>query len=177
MNQDTKICFTFKVKLKSFLLSRSWIALFVSVLWLISFNVCLVFRLMWVKSLEDNFTAVANLTVEIWSSDSLLYWYLTFLQGFCKIAHRWLPCDCCHSNTEIKRWTYRRFARFVSSALVKAVNTAVDLIVAHFGTSRDPDVKVSLGFTGEAATHDGTNCSFVNMNSHAGSTGWSKLYV
>ncbi|KAG8011723.1 Iporin, partial [Nibea albiflora] len=27
--------------------------------------------------------------------------------------------------------------------LVKAVNTAVDLIVAHFGTSRDPDVKVS----------------------------------
>lgn len=26
--------------------------------------------------------------------------------------------------------------------LVKAVNTAVDLIVAHFGTSRDPDVKV-----------------------------------
>lgn len=28
--------------------------------------------------------------------------------------------------------------------LVKAVNTAVDLIVAHFGTSRDPDVKVGL---------------------------------
>lgn len=28
------------------------------------------------------------------------------------------------------------------SALVKAVNTAVDLIVAHFGTSRNPDVKV-----------------------------------
>ncbi|XP_034021514.1 iporin-like [Thalassophryne amazonica] len=27
-------------------------------------------------------------------------------------------------------------------ALVKAVNMAVDLIVAHFGTSRDPDVKV-----------------------------------
>lgn len=26
--------------------------------------------------------------------------------------------------------------------LVKAVNTAVDLIVAHFGTSRDPGVKV-----------------------------------
>uniref|UniRef100_H3DD33 RUN and SH3 domain containing 2 n=1 Tax=Tetraodon nigroviridis TaxID=99883 RepID=H3DD33_TETNG len=29
--------------------------------------------------------------------------------------------------------------------LVKAVNTAVDLIVAHFGTSRDPDVKAKLG--------------------------------
>ncbi|XP_024113744.1 iporin isoform X2 [Oryzias melastigma] len=30
-------------------------------------------------------------------------------------------------------------------ALVKAVNTAVDLIVAHFGTSRNPDVKAKLG--------------------------------
>ncbi|XP_068613344.1 AP-4 complex accessory subunit RUSC2-like [Brachionichthys hirsutus] len=30
-------------------------------------------------------------------------------------------------------------------ALVKAVNLAVDLIVAHFGTSRDPDVKGKLG--------------------------------
>uniref|UniRef100_UPI00398EC02E AP-4 complex accessory subunit RUSC2 isoform X2 n=1 Tax=Pristiophorus japonicus TaxID=55135 RepID=UPI00398EC02E len=29
--------------------------------------------------------------------------------------------------------------------LVKAVNTAVDLIVAHFGTSRDPGVKAKLG--------------------------------
>ncbi|XP_054466976.1 AP-4 complex accessory subunit RUSC2 isoform X2 [Anoplopoma fimbria] len=29
--------------------------------------------------------------------------------------------------------------------LVKAVNTAVDLIVAHFSTSRDPDVKAKLG--------------------------------
>ncbi|XP_061622912.1 AP-4 complex accessory subunit RUSC2 isoform X1 [Phyllopteryx taeniolatus] len=29
--------------------------------------------------------------------------------------------------------------------LVKAVNTAVDLIVAHFGTNRDPDVKAKLG--------------------------------
>uniref|UniRef100_A0A672HHT9 RUN and SH3 domain containing 2 n=1 Tax=Salarias fasciatus TaxID=181472 RepID=A0A672HHT9_SALFA len=29
--------------------------------------------------------------------------------------------------------------------LVKAVNRAVDLIVAHFGTSRDPDVKAKLG--------------------------------
>ncbi|XP_036835192.1 iporin isoform X2 [Oncorhynchus mykiss] len=29
--------------------------------------------------------------------------------------------------------------------LVKAINTAVDLIVAHFGTSRDPDVKAKLG--------------------------------
>ncbi|KAM9810569.1 AP-4 complex accessory subunit RUSC2 [Neosynchiropus ocellatus] len=29
--------------------------------------------------------------------------------------------------------------------LVKAVNTAVDLIVAHFGTSRDPDLKAKLG--------------------------------
>lgn len=28
------------------------------------------------------------------------------------------------------------------AGLVKAVNTAVDLIVAHFGTSRDPGVKV-----------------------------------
>uniref|UniRef100_A0A8C7ZX31 RUN domain-containing protein n=1 Tax=Oryzias sinensis TaxID=183150 RepID=A0A8C7ZX31_9TELE len=27
----------------------------------------------------------------------------------------------------------------------KAVNTAVDLIVAHFGTSRNPDVKAKLG--------------------------------
>uniref|UniRef100_A0A8B9B951 RUN and SH3 domain containing 2 n=1 Tax=Anser brachyrhynchus TaxID=132585 RepID=A0A8B9B951_9AVES len=30
-------------------------------------------------------------------------------------------------------------------ALVKAINTAVDLIVAHFGTSRDPGVKAKLG--------------------------------
>ncbi|XP_034357933.1 AP-4 complex accessory subunit RUSC2 isoform X1 [Arvicanthis niloticus] len=29
--------------------------------------------------------------------------------------------------------------------LVKAVNTAVDLIVAHFGTSRDPGIKAKLG--------------------------------
>ncbi|XP_041436636.1 iporin isoform X2 [Xenopus laevis] len=29
--------------------------------------------------------------------------------------------------------------------LIKAVNTAVDLIVAHFGTSRDPGVKAKLG--------------------------------
>ncbi|KAJ0019668.1 hypothetical protein NQD34_007237, partial [Periophthalmus magnuspinnatus] len=29
--------------------------------------------------------------------------------------------------------------------LVKAVNTAIDLIVAHFGTTRDPDVKSKLG--------------------------------
>lgn len=28
------------------------------------------------------------------------------------------------------------------AGLVKAVNTAVDLIVAHFGTSRDPGIKV-----------------------------------
>lgn len=33
---------------------------------------------------------------------------------------------------------------FFLSGLVKAVNTAVDLIVAHFGTSRDPDVKVEI---------------------------------
>lgn len=32
--------------------------------------------------------------------------------------------------------------RFFFAGLVKAVNTAVDLIVAHFGTSRDPGVKV-----------------------------------
>lgn len=32
--------------------------------------------------------------------------------------------------------------RFSLAGLVKAVNTAVDLIVAHFGTSRDPGVKV-----------------------------------
>lgn len=31
---------------------------------------------------------------------------------------------------------------FSPTGLVKAVNTAVDLIVAHFGTSRDPGVKV-----------------------------------
>ncbi|XP_067084018.1 AP-4 complex accessory subunit RUSC2-like [Osmerus mordax] len=29
--------------------------------------------------------------------------------------------------------------------LVKAINTAIDLIVDHFGTSRDPDVKAKLG--------------------------------
>lgn len=33
--------------------------------------------------------------------------------------------------------------KFSLAGLVKAVNTAVDLIVAHFGTSRDPGVKVS----------------------------------
>ena len=33
--------------------------------------------------------------------------------------------------------------KLLLSGLVKAVNTAVDLIVAHFGTSRDPGVKVS----------------------------------
>ena len=32
--------------------------------------------------------------------------------------------------------------KFSLAGLVKAVNTAVDLIVAHFGTSRDPGVKV-----------------------------------
>lgn len=32
--------------------------------------------------------------------------------------------------------------KFSLTGLVKAVNTAVDLIVAHFGTSRDPGVKV-----------------------------------
>lgn len=32
--------------------------------------------------------------------------------------------------------------KFLLVGLVKAVNTAVDLIVAHFGTSRDPGVKV-----------------------------------
>ena len=32
--------------------------------------------------------------------------------------------------------------KFLLAGLVKAVNTAVDLIVAHFGTSRDPGVKV-----------------------------------
>lgn len=37
-----------------------------------------------------------------------------------------------------------RYFSFFFSGLVKAVNTAVDLIVAHFGTSRDPDVKVGL---------------------------------
>ncbi|GAB0208085.1 AP-4 complex accessory subunit RUSC2 [Grus japonensis] len=31
------------------------------------------------------------------------------------------------------------------NGLVKAINTAVDLIVAHFGTSRDPGVKAKLG--------------------------------
>lgn len=30
------------------------------------------------------------------------------------------------------------------SGLVKAINTAVDLIVAHFGTSRDAGVKVAV---------------------------------
>ncbi|KAB1280189.1 Iporin [Camelus dromedarius] len=33
----------------------------------------------------------------------------------------------------------------ILAGLVKAVNTAVDLIVAHFGTSRDPGVKAKLG--------------------------------
>lgn len=30
------------------------------------------------------------------------------------------------------------------SGLVKAINTAVDLIVAHFGTSRDAGIKVAV---------------------------------
>ncbi|NWU99293.1 RUSC2 protein, partial [Upupa epops] len=34
---------------------------------------------------------------------------------------------------------------FQKKGLVKAINTAVDLIVAHFGTSRDPGVKAKLG--------------------------------
>lgn len=34
------------------------------------------------------------------------------------------------------------YIKFLLTGLVKAVNTAVDLIVAHFGTSRDPGVKV-----------------------------------
>uniref|UniRef100_A0A8C8EQW0 RUN and SH3 domain containing 2 n=1 Tax=Oncorhynchus tshawytscha TaxID=74940 RepID=A0A8C8EQW0_ONCTS len=36
-------------------------------------------------------------------------------------------------------------SRWGLRSLVKAINTAVDLIVAHFGTSRDPDVKAKLG--------------------------------
>lgn len=43
---------------------------------------------------------------------------------------------------------------------MKAVNTAVDLIVAHFGTSRDPDVKVGV---------------FVGSGCYADSTGWLKV--
>ncbi|XP_070375320.1 AP-4 complex accessory subunit RUSC2 isoform X6 [Equus asinus] len=39
----------------------------------------------------------------------------------------------------------QRDARARADGLVKAVNTAVDLIVAHFGTSRDPGVKAKLG--------------------------------
>lgn len=39
-------------------------------------------------------------------------------------------------------WTDAIFVLTCASGLVKAVNTAVDLIVAHFGTSRDPGVKV-----------------------------------
>lgn len=37
--------------------------------------------------------------------------------------------------------------------LVKAINTAVDLIVAHFGTSRDPGVKVRLAFSMASQHH------------------------
>lgn len=39
-------------------------------------------------------------------------------------------------------WTDAICLLTCASGLVKAVNTAVDLIVAHFGTSRDPGVKV-----------------------------------
>lgn len=41
---------------------------------------------------------------------------------------------------ESRKGTYH--VDFFLPGLVKAVNTAVDLIVAHFGTSRDPGVKV-----------------------------------
>lgn len=44
-----------------------------------------------------------------------------------------LPRDLLRNLSHIK---------FLLAGLVKAVNTAVDLIVAHFGTSRDPGVKV-----------------------------------
>ncbi|AWP07650.1 putative iporin [Scophthalmus maximus] len=46
--------------------------------------------------------------------------------------------SCCHVLTLC-------LVSLSPSALVKAVNTAVDLIVAHFSTSRDPDVKAKLG--------------------------------
>lgn len=46
-------------------------------------------------------------------------------------------CSSSHSHISVDLTQKRE--------LVKAVNTAVDLIVAHFGTSRDPDVKAKLG--------------------------------
>lgn len=45
--------------------------------------------------------------------------------------------------------------------LVKAVNTAVDLIVAHFGTSRDPDVKVGTAAAQKFTSLMWTSCQRV----------------
>lgn len=68
------------------------------------------------------------------------------LRGFARLSIRLgteeLECGNDDQKNLRKLMTFSFYATL--SGLVKAVNTAVDLIVAHFGTSRDPDVKVGL---------------------------------
>ncbi|XP_027888742.1 iporin isoform X1 [Xiphophorus couchianus] len=60
-------------------------------------------------------------------------------EEFCLSPDASTSSSCCSSQSHVSvDLTQKR-------GLVKAVNTAVDLIVAHFGTSRDPDVKAKLG--------------------------------
>ncbi|XP_061906660.1 AP-4 complex accessory subunit RUSC2 isoform X2 [Entelurus aequoreus] len=62
-------------------------------------------------------------------------------EEFCLSPDTWPSSSCSSSSSRghlSVDMTHKR-------GLVKAVNTAVDLIVAHFGTSRDPDVKAKLG--------------------------------
>lgn len=44
------------------------------------------------------------------------------------------------------------------SGLVKAINTAVDLIVAHFGTSRDAGVKVVVISSNSSSSKSKSQC-------------------
>lgn len=56
--------------------------------------------------------------------------------------------------------------------LVKAINTAVDLIVAHFGTSRDPGVKVCLASSSILGGTESTERNCLSILSQSKTTGY-----
>lgn len=56
--------------------------------------------------------------------------------------------------------------------LVKAINTAVDLIVAHFGTSRDPGVKVCLSSNSILSGTESTQHSYLSIVFQSKTTGY-----
>nr|XP_061837735.1 AP-4 complex accessory subunit RUSC2-like isoform X1 [Nerophis lumbriciformis] len=63
-------------------------------------------------------------------------------EEFCLSPDTWPSSSCSSSSSSRGHFSVDMTRK---RGLVKAVNTAVDLIVAHFGTSRDPDVKAKLG--------------------------------